>query len=199
MYKQKIKQIPSRRQLLTTFTSVIGGIGIGAAAFPFLASWQPSAKAKSAGAPVRVELAQLAAGKMMVAEWRGRPIYIVHRTDAMLKSLRQQDSLLSDPNSERPQQPGYISRPTRSIDASYLIVTGVCTHLGCAPTYRPDIAPEDLGSNWLGGFYCPCHGSKFDLAGRVFKGVPAPTNLVIPPHYYEDKNSIIVGDEQEIA
>ncbi|MEH6472767.1 MAG: ubiquinol-cytochrome c reductase iron-sulfur subunit [Halopseudomonas sp.] len=199
MNNQKIKQTPSRRQLLTAATSVISGIGIGAAAFPFLASWQPSAKAKSAGAPVTVELAQLAAGKMKVAEWRGRPIYIVYRTDAMLKSLQQQEPLLSDPDSVRPQQPAYISGPTRSIDDRYLIVTGVCTHLGCAPTYRPDVAPEDLGSDWKGGFYCPCHGSKFDLAGRVFKGVPAPTNLVVPPHYYEGETRIIVGDEQEIS
>ena len=188
MHKQKIKPLPSRQQRLTAATSVMWGMGIGAAAFPCLASWQSSTKAKSACTPMKVGLALLAAGKMKVTEWRGRPIYIVHRTTAMLKSFKRQNLLLNNPDSVRPQQTGYISGPTRSIDARNLTVTGGCTHLGCAPIYRTDVALENLGSDWKVSFCCPCTAPSCTWRDVYSKALQPSTNLVAIPHDYEGFN-----------
>jgi ubiquinol-cytochrome c reductase iron-sulfur subunit len=189
----------NRRRILVVATSVVGAIGAGFAAVPFIASMNPSAKARAAGAPVEADISKLEPGALLRVKWRGKPIWIVNRTPEMLEALPSNDPLLVDPNSEVPQQPEYCKNPTRSIKPEYLVAIGICTHLGCSPTYRPDVAPEDLGPNWKGGFFCPCHGSRFDLAARVFKGVPAPTNLVIPIHMYLNDTTILVGQDQGAA
>ncbi|MGC9457206.1 MAG: ubiquinol-cytochrome c reductase iron-sulfur subunit [Halothiobacillaceae bacterium] len=187
-----------RRRFLTGAATVVGGVGLGFVAVPFLASFKPSAKAEAAGAPVDVDVSKLAPGQMVTVEWRGRPVYVVHRTEAMIKTLPGMTDRLRDPNSEvATQQPEFAVNEWRSRKPEHLVVIGICTHLGCAPTYRPDVAPADLGENWRGGFFCPCHGSSFDLAGRVYRGVPAPTNLVVPPYYYRDDAIIRVGGEEE--
>lgn len=189
----------SRRRFLVGATSVVGGVGVVGAAVPFVASWNPSAKARSAGAPVRANISKLEPGQQMTVEWRGQPVWIIRRTPEMLEHIKQLDGQVQDPQSEELQQPDYAKNPVRAIRPEFLVVVGICTHLGCSPQYRPDVAPADLGANWLGGFFCPCHGSKFDLAGRVFKGVPAPTNLRIPPHSYIDDNNVIIGVDEEAA
>lgn len=189
----------NRRRVLVVATSVVGAIGAGFAAVPFIASMNPSAKARAAGAPVEADISKLEPGALLRVKWRGKPIWIVNRTPEMLEALPSNDPLLVDPNSEVPQQPEYCKNPTRSIKPEYLVAIGICTHLGCSPTYRPDVAPEDLGPDWKGGFFCPCHGSRFDLAARVFKGVPAPTNLVIPIHMYLNDTTILVGQDQGAA
>jgi ubiquinol-cytochrome c reductase iron-sulfur subunit len=188
-----------RRRFLTATTAVVGGIGAVYAAVPFLASWKPSAKAQAAGAPVEVEIGKLEPGQRINAEWRGRPVWIVRRTPEMLDRLQQIGGILADPASEMPQQPDYAQNVYRSIKPEYLIVIGICTHLGCSPLYRPEVGAADLGGDWPGGFFCPCHGSKFDMAGRVFKSVPAPTNLVVPPHRYIDDDTILVGEDKGAA
>jgi len=187
-----------RRRFLVASTSVVGAVGAVGAAVPFVASWNPSAKAKAAGAPAKADISKLEPGQQMIVEWRGKPVWIVRRTAESLASLDKLNDTLADPSSEKPQQPAYIpSTSARSLKPEIMVMTGICTHLGCSPTYRPEIAPEDLGADWLGGFFCPCHGSKFDLSGRVYKGVPAPTNLVIPPHAYESDNVIVIGIDPE--
>ena len=182
-----------RRRMLITATSAVGAVGVGFAAVPFLASWNPSARAKAAGAPAEADISKLEPGQLLRVKWRGKPVWIVRRTDANLKDLPTLDSQLADPNSEADQQPVYCQNATRSIKPEYLVAVGICTHLGCSPTYRPEVAPADLGADWKGGFFCPCHGSRFDLAGRVYSGVPAPTNLVIPPHQYLSDSQILIG------
>ncbi|MFZ3193410.1 MAG: ubiquinol-cytochrome c reductase iron-sulfur subunit [Moraxellaceae bacterium] len=173
----------SRRRMLIGTTAVIGGVGMVAAVTPFVKSWNPSAKAKAAGAPVVQDIGAIEAGQMVVVEWRGIPVFVVSRTAEMVANLMKDNPVISDPVSEKSDQPEYAKNPTRSRSPELLVVTGVCTHLGCAPTYRPEVGAADLGGNdWQGGFYCPCHGSKYDLAGRVYKGVPAPTNLPVPPY-----------------
>ncbi|MBS1202156.1 MAG: ubiquinol-cytochrome reductase [Chromatiaceae bacterium] len=189
----------NRRRVLIAATSVVGAVGAGFAAVPFIASMNPSAKARAAGAPVEADISKLEPGALLVVKWRGKPIWIVNRTPEMLEALPTLDPELADPNSEAPQQPEYCRNPTRSIKPAYLVAIGICTHLGCSPTYRPEVAPEDLGPKWKGGFFCPCHGSRFDLAARVFKGVPAPTNLVIPIHTYLNDTTILVGQDQGAA
>lgn len=189
----------SRRRFLVGATSVVGGVGVVGAAVPFVASWNPSAKAKSAGAPVRVNISKLEPGQQMTVEWRGQPVWIIRRTPEMIEHIKQMDTRVADPQSSEPQQPEYAQNQLRSLRPEYLVVVGICTHLGCSPQYRPDVAPVDLGSDWLGGFFCPCHGSKFDLAGRVFKSVPAPLNLLVPPYSYIDDNTIVVGVDEETA
>jgi ubiquinol-cytochrome c reductase iron-sulfur subunit len=189
----------NRRRVLIAATSVVGAVGAGFAAVPFIASMNPSAKARAAGAPVEADISKLEPGALLVVKWRGKPIWIVNRTPEMLEALPTLDPELADPNSDVPQQPEYCKNPTRSIKPEYLVAIGICTHLGCSPTYRPDVAPDDLGPNWKGGFFCPCHGSRFDLAARVFKGVPAPTNLVIPIHTYLNDTTILVGQDQGAA
>lgn len=186
-----------RRRVLTTMTSVIGAAGVVGVAVPFVGSWNPSAKAKAAGAPVKANISKIEPGQMITVEWRGKPVYIVRRTDDSLKSLEQMADLLRDPASEDSEQPVYAENKYRSIKEHVLVLLGLCTHLGCAPTYRPDVGAQDLGGDeWLGGFFCPCHGSKFDLAGRVYKGVPAPTNLEIPPHQYLSDDVVLIGEDQ---
>jgi ubiquinol-cytochrome c reductase iron-sulfur subunit len=186
---------PSRRRFLTAATTVIGGVGVGFALVPFISSMSPSAKARAAGAPVRADISKIEMGQMIRVKWRGKPIWVVNRTQEMLDILPTLDSELRDPESLEPQQPDYAKNEYRSIKPEYLVLIGICTHLGCSPTFRPDIAPADLGKDWKGGFFCPCHGSRFDLAGRVFKGVPAPLNLVVPPYRYLSETEILVGDE----
>lgn len=187
-----------RRRFLTAATSVVGAAGVVGVAVPFVGSWNPSAKAKAAGAPVKANLSKLEPGQMIIVEWRGKPVYVVRRTPEILANLRKMDDLVRDPKSEVPQQPAYVSKETRAIKDEFLILLGLCTHLGCAPMFRPEVGAADLGgAEWMGGFFCPCHGSKFDLAGRVLKGVPAPINLEVPPHAYESDYVVTIGVDQE--
>ena len=185
----------SRRHFLTVATSVTGAVGVAFTAVPFLASWKPSARAQALGAPVEVDISKLEMGAMVRVEWRGRPVWILRRSKEMLERMANEASVLADAGSADSIQPAYAQNDTRSVKPEILVVVGTCTHLGCAPIERFDVAPEDLGPDWVGGFYCPCHGSKFDLAGRVFAGVPAPTNLTVPPHRYVSDSLIIVGDD----
>lgn len=186
----------TRRHFLTVATSVVGGVGVVAAAVPFLSSMQPSDRARAAGAPVEVDISKIEPGGIAKIEWRGRAVAIVRRTPAMQQAtLELTDATLRDPNSQEPQQPEYASNELRSIKPEYFVVVSNCTHLGCSPTYRPEVAPADLGADWNGGFFCPCHGSKFDLAGRVFKGVPAPLNLQVPPHRYLNEGTLLIGED----
>ncbi len=185
----------TRRRILVAATSVVGAVGAGYVAVPFIASMNPSAKARAAGAPVEANISQLEPGALLRVKWRGQPIWIVHRTAEMLNALPTRDADLVDPTSSVLQQPSYCQNPTRSIKPTYFVVIGICTHLGCSPTYRPEFAPDDLGPKWKGGWFCPCHGSKFDLAGRVFKGVPAPSNLVIPKHTYLNDTTLLIGED----
>lgn len=173
-----------RRRVLIASTAAMGAVGVAAIATPFVRSWYPSAKAEAAGAPVSQDLSKLEAGQMIVVKYRGKPIFIVKRTKEMMDNLSKVESSLADPKSEASLQPDYCKNNTRSKDNSEVLVCeGVCTHLGCAPSYRPDVGAADLGgSSWVGGFLCPCHGSKYDLAGRVYSGQPAPSNLPIPEH-----------------
>ena len=189
----------SRRRFLTAATAVVGGVGAGFALVPFVQSMQPSARAQAAGAPVEADISKLEPGQMIRVEWRGKPVWIVKRTPEMIENLKTLDPILLDPNSEIPQQPEYAKNATRSIKPEILVLVGICTHLGCSPTFRPEVAPADLGPDWKGGFFCPCHGSKFDLAGRVYKGVPAPKNLEVPPHRYVGKTVILIGEDQGAA
>ena len=184
-----------RRRFLVAATSVTGAIGVTALGIPFVSSMLPSEKAKAAGASVQVDVSQVALGEVLTTEWRGQPVWILNRSDEMIKSLKSNPKKLADPNlNVSSQQPKYCQNKTRSIKPNILVIVGICTHLGCAPS--PRLSPKgDMGENWEGGFFCPCHGSKFDLAGRVFKGSPAPTNLVVPPHKYLNENIIILGED----
>ncbi len=184
---------PSRRRLLVGGASVLGGAGAAAMGVSMLASMSPSARAKAAGAPVEADISKLAEGQMMTVEWRGKPVWIVRRTAAAVELLKNTTLALRDPDSAVEQQPAYAQNAVRSIKDEYLVLIGLCTHLGCSPAYRPEVAAADLGADWEGGFFCACHGSKFDLAGRVLTGVPAPTNLEVPPYSYIDDSNIIVG------
>jgi len=187
-----------RRRFLIAAATVVGGAGIAAVAIPFISYMNPSAKARSAGAPVRVDFSKLKAGQQITVKWRGKPVWVLRRTPQMLEELRSSDmrERLRDPDSEvETQQPAYAKNELRAIETEYLVVIGICTHLGCVPSFRPDIAPQDLGPDWPGGYFCPCHGSKFDFAGRVFKHVPAPTNLVIPPYRFLSATEVIVGED----
>jgi ubiquinol-cytochrome c reductase iron-sulfur subunit len=190
---------PNRRRFLTAASIVVGGVGAGYVAVPFLASWSPSERAQAAGAPVEVDISKLESGAMMTVEWRGKPVWVVNRTQRMLDDLPGLSDELRDPKSEIPQQPEYVESPYRSIKPEFLVMVGICTHLGCSPTFRPEVAPADLGPDWKGGFFCPCHGSRFDLAGRVFKGVPAPANMVIPPYRFLSDSQVLVGVDAEEA
>jgi ubiquinol-cytochrome c reductase iron-sulfur subunit len=188
-----------KRRFLVGATGVVGGVGVVAAATPFVMSFFPSERAKAAGAPVEVDIGKLEPGQKIDVEWRGKVVWIVNRTPAMLDSLAKLDAKLADPNSNVLQQPAYCKNEHRSIKDAIWVAIGICTHLGCSPTFRPEVAPADLGPDWLGGFFCPCHQSKFDLAGRVYKGVPAPTNLIIPPYKYLTDTRIIIGDDGKSA
>ena len=174
----------NRRHILTVATSIAGAVGVGALAYPFLASMKPSERARAEGAPVEVLIGKLEPGEQVKVVWRGKPVSVVRRTPAMLEKLSQVRDELLDPDSKEAQQPPYAANEFRSLKPEYLVLVTNCTHLGCSPAFRPEVAPEDLGPKWKGGFFCPCHGSRFDLAGRVFRNVPAPLNLVVPPHRF---------------
>ncbi len=186
-----------RRRFLTGAATVVGGAGVAAAMVPFISSFQPSAKAQAAGAPVEVDISRLAPGQMITVEWRGKPVYILRRTEANLASLKGHEGMLRDPESKIEQQPDYARNEYRSLKPEIFVAVGICTHLGCAPTFRPEVAPADLGADWQGGFFCPCHGSRFDLAGRVYKGVPAPTNLEVPPYSFVSDTTLLIGSDGE--
>lgn len=184
----------SRRRMLVGVTAALGAVGIVGAAVPFVKSWNPSAKAKAAGAPVTADLSGLEPGQQMVVEWRGKPVWVVRRTPEALADLKKVEGDLRDPESKESTQPDFAKNEYRSIKPDYLILVGICTHLGCSPTYRPEVAPADLGQSFRGGFFCPCHGSTYDMAGRVYKGVPAPTNLEVPPYKYIGDNVVVIGE-----
>jgi ubiquinol-cytochrome c reductase iron-sulfur subunit len=185
----------ARRRTLVRLTAAAGGVAAAGAAVPFLASLAPSERAKAAGAPVEARIGTLKPAELQTVEWRGRPVWILKRTPEMLKRLPAAEPLLSDPRSAvSSQQPEYARNATRSIEPEVLVTVALCTHLGCIPTFYP--APDSVQPGWLGGFYCPCHGSKFDLAGRVYRGSPAPTNLEIPPHRYLSPEVLLIGDDR---
>jgi len=186
----------NRRHFLSVATSVVGAAGVGMAAVPFVMSFKPNAKAQALGAPVQIDISKLEEGQMVRSMWRGKPVWVLKRSPAMLERMHESGAKLADPDSEvETQQPAFAQNEDRSLKSQVLVVLGVCTHLGCAPLERFDVAPADLGPDWVGGFYCPCHGSKFDLSGRVYAGFPAPTNLVVPPYRYLSETLILVGDD----
>ncbi len=187
-----------RRRFLIGLTSGVGAVGVAFAATPFVLSMLPSARARAAGAPVEVDISKLEPGQLLTVEWRGKPVWVLRRTPAMLATLPKLAGDLADPNSENAQQPPYVKGVERAIQPEYFVAIGLCTHLGCSPEQKLEAGKASgLGDDWPGGFFCPCHGSKFDLAGRVWKNVPAPTNLVIPPHAYLSDTQIIIGKDPE--
>ena len=194
MAKNNKKFDINRRKFLLAATSATGAVGVCALGVPFVSSMSPSEKAKAAGAPVEFDVSQVTSGEIKTAEWRGQPVWILNRTEKMLSTLSDK-KILTDPESKLPQQPKNCQNATRSIKPNLLVMVGICTHLGCSPTPKLKNGGE-MGNNWEGGFFCPCHGSKFDLAGRVYKGSPAPTNLVIPPYRYSDDKTIIIGESE---
>jgi len=185
----------NRRHFLAVATSVTGAAGLVMTAVPFVMSFKPNARAQALGAPVEVDISKLEEGAMVRVMWRGKPVWVLRRSKQMLERMAASDAQLRDRDSDEDQQPSYAQNETRSIEPEILVVLGVCTHLGCAPIERFEIGPKDLGSDWPGGFYCPCHGSKFDLAGRVYDGLPAPLNMVVPPHRYLGDNIILIGND----
>ncbi|GGO68934.1 ubiquinol-cytochrome c reductase iron-sulfur subunit [Bowmanella pacifica] len=189
----------SRRRFLTIATSVVGGVGVAGVAVPFIASWNPSAKAKAAGADVEVDISKVEPGQLLRVEWRSKPVWIVRRTPELLAELGKHEELLKDPASDEPQQPEFAKNQYRSLKEEYLVLVGICTHLGCSPQHLKDGAFEEQVEGVPEGFFCPCHGSKFDMAGRVFSGVPAPLNLVVPPYMYIDDNTILIGTQEGAA
>lgn len=188
--------ISRERRRLVLATSAAGAAATVATAIPFLASMAPSERTKSAGAPVEADVAKLPPGELLTIEWRGKPVWILHRSAEMVASLGKTESLVADPASSRSAQPAYCLNSARSARPEYFVAVAICTHLGCVPGFRPDVAPADLGPDWVGGFYCPCHGSRFDLAGRVFKNVPAPENLEVPPYRYLADGRLLVGEDK---
>jgi len=182
-----------RRRFLVATTSVVGGVGVGIAAVPFIKSWMPSARARAIGVPVEVNLAKLKEGQLLKVQWRGQTIGVLHRTQTMIDNLPNVDDRLVDPESKDADQPTYIHGETRALRPEFLVLNMHCTHLGCIPQLIPQVGPEPFDEHWMGGFYCPCHKSRFDLSGRVFQGVPAPTNLRIPPYSFLDDNTLIIG------
>ena len=189
-----------RRRFLTAATSAVGAAGVVGVAVPFLGSWNPSSKAKAAGAPVKFDVSKVQPGQMVVVEWRGKPVYVMRRTAEQVDDLAKLDGKLKDPESTISDQPAYVHGRGRSIKPEILVMVGLCTHLGCAPKFHPEVGTTDFGiDDWLGGFFCPCHGSMFDLAGRVYSGVPASANLIIPPYSYETDTIIVIGVDEEAA
>jgi len=184
-----------RRCFLRRATTTVGGIGLAVGAVPFISYWMPSADIEAAGGPIEVDISKLKPTEQLTVVWRGKPVWLIRRTQAMLDSLPKLNPLLRDPNSEQDQQPPYAKNISRAIKPEFLIAVGICTHLGCIPTYRPDVG--GVSPDWLGGFYCPCHGSLYDLAGRVFKNVPAPKNLLIPPYEYLSDTHVRIGEDKE--
>lgn len=189
-----------RRRMLLAATTAMGGVGAAYVAAPFILSMFPSARAQAAGAPVEVDISKIELGQLLTVEWRGKPVWILRRSQEMLDNLKTLDSQLRDPHSdELSQQPAYAKNEYRAINPEYMVMIGICTHLGCAPTFRPEVAPVDLGPEWKGGFFCPCHGSRYDLAGRVYAGVPAPSNLVVPPYHFTLSTQLVIGVDPEAA
>ncbi len=186
----------NKRNFLTKTAGVVGAIGAAYVAVPFIASMEPSEKAQALGAPVEVDISTIQPGELLRVMWRGKPVWILKRTPEVLSALPSLDDQLRDPLSKESDQPASIQNELRAIRPDVFVAIGICTHLGCSPLYRPEVAPPDLGKNWPGGFFCPCHGSRFDLAGRVFKGVPAPKNLEIPPHRYISDARIVIGESE---
>lgn len=183
-----------RRRFLTATTSVVGAVGAGYLAVPFIKSWNPSARAKLAGAPVTQDISALAEGQQLTIKWRGQPVYVARRSQAMLATLKQVDSKLLDPKSDNTdQQPAYAKNEWRSIKPEILVLVAVCTHLGCAPEFVPELKPQPFDPDWKGGYFCPCHKSRYDLAGRVFQGMPAPANLPVPPYHFENDATLVIG------
>ncbi|MEM8499516.1 MAG: ubiquinol-cytochrome c reductase iron-sulfur subunit [Pseudomonadota bacterium] len=187
-----------RRRVLGVMTAAVGGAGAVGVVVPFIGSWNPSARAKAAGAPVTVDIGKIEPGGMVTAEWRGKPVFVLRRTEEALGNLPKLVEKLKDPQSEASKQPTYVDASSRAIKEEYVVLLGLCTHLGCSPKLRSDVGAVDLGGEeWLGGFFCPCHGSKFDLAGRVYSGAPATTNLEVPPYRYVSDSVIVIGEDQE--
>lgn len=186
-----------RRRFLVAATSVVGAAGVVGVAVPFVGSWFPSARAKAAGAPVKVNISKIEPGQQIVAEWRGQPVFISRRTPEALALLAEMDSVLADPDSKSADQPDYVTGRNRSIKPEVLVVLGICTHLGCSPLFKPQVGAVDMGADWKGGYFCPCHGSHYDMSGRVFRNNPAPLNLPVPPHSYESDDVIVIGIDQE--
>jgi ubiquinol-cytochrome c reductase iron-sulfur subunit len=182
-----------RRRFLVATTTVVGGVGVGLAAVPFIKSWMPSAKAQAIGGPVEVNIGKLKEGQLLKVQWRGQTIGVLRRTPEMVADLAKVDDVLADPESSKAEQPDYVSGEARALNPEFLVVNMHCTHLGCIPQMIPQVGPQPFDENWNGGFYCPCHKSKFDLSGRVFKGVPAPTNLKIPPYSFLDDSTVMIG------
>jgi len=180
--------------MLIGSTAAVGAVGAAFVATPFVKSWNPSAKAKAAGAPVTADISKLEPGQQMVVEWRGKPVWVVRRSQEALADLKKVAGDLRDPESNESVQPDFAKNEYRSIKPEYAILVGICTHLGCSPTYRPEVAPADLGQSWRGGFFCPCHGSRYDMAGRVYSGVPAPLNLEVPPYKYLSDSVVLIGE-----
>ena len=189
----------NRRNFLANLTKVMGGVGSIFAVIPFLSTMLPSEKAKSAGAPIEIDVSGLKPGAFKVVEWRGKPVWIVRRTAEMINNTQEDNDILSDPKSLEEHQPKYTQNKFRSLNPEYLVLLGICTHLGCSPLYKPNSKTAELGLDWKGGFFCPCHGSKFDLSGRVHRGMPAPYNLEVPPYYFVSESRIIVGKDGESA
>jgi ubiquinol-cytochrome c reductase iron-sulfur subunit len=184
-----------KRRFLLATTTVASGVAAGAAGVPFVASMLPSERARAAGAPVEVDITALEPGQMMVVEWRGKPVWILHRTPQMLKAVQSDDGRVADPQSRRSEQPDYARNQFRSLKPEYLVVVGICTHLGCSPVQRLAPQAEPFAADWRGGFYCPCHGSLFDLAGRVWRNVPAPDNLTVPPYSFVSDTTLVIGED----
>jgi ubiquinol-cytochrome c reductase iron-sulfur subunit len=190
-------QVDKARRTLVVATSVVGGAAAAGAAIPFVASMWPSERAKAAGAPVEVDLSKIAPGAIEVVEWRGKPVWVIRRTKEMLESLKSVTGRLSDPESKSSEQPDYAKNEYRSQKPDIMVMEGVCTHLGCSPQLKGVEAKAEMGADWVGGFYCPCHGSKFDLAGRVYRGAPAPTNLKVPPYEFVTDGTLVIGAEKD--
>lgn len=191
---------PARRRLLAGTAGALGGVGLAATAVPFVSSMQPSARTQAAGAPVEVDISKLKPGELMVVEWRRKPVWILRRTQEELDHLAEVPAdELRDPESVESEQPAYAQNEVRSIKPEYLVLVGVCTHLGCSPKYRPEVGAPDLGADWEGGFQCPCHGGRYDLAGRAYKGYPPPLNMAVPPYRYLTDTKLRIGEDPETA
>ncbi|MCG2633575.1 MAG: ubiquinol-cytochrome c reductase iron-sulfur subunit [Gammaproteobacteria bacterium] len=185
-----------KRRLLTATATALGGVGAVSVAVPFVASMQPSARAQAAGAPIEIDISALRPGELVVHKWRGKPVWVLHRTEEMLASLKTAEEGLTDPQSAGSEQPDYALNRQRSLKPEYLVLVGVCTHLGCSPKFRPEPGDEEIGADWAGGFLCPCHGGRYDLAGRVFKGTPPPKNMAVPPYMYLSDSRLVIGLEE---
>ncbi len=188
-----------RRRFLTATATVVGGAGVAAAAVPFISTMTPSAKARAIGAPVEVDISELQPGERKIVKWQGKPVWVLRRDEEAVSELAGLDAVVRDPDSLEEQQPDYAQNQYRSVKPEYLIIIGLCTHLGCSPTYVAQDDTNTFGPDWKGGFFCPCHGSRFDLAGRVYKDVPAPTNMIVPPYQYLSETRVLIGDDSGVA